>query len=244
MSEPLQGLSGILFINKPAGMTSHDVVDCVRDKLRMKRIGHAGTLDPMATGLLIILVGQATKLSQYLMGLDKTYVATLKLGETTDSQDADGAVITTLPTDSITPEKVLEVAKTFLGDQYQTPPMFSAKKQGGVALYKLARKGVEVDREARFIRIDWLNILETNLPFVKFEVRCSKGTYVRTIAHDIGQKLGCGAHLTELVRTSIDKYPLTDAIDLEAFENADEATVRKAVRPTYTVIPSRILGTK
>ena len=244
MPEPINSLSGILFINKPAGITSHDVVDHVRRKLHMKRIGHAGTLDPMATGLLIILVGQATKLSQYLMGLDKSYTGTMKLGETTDSQDRDGEIVETKPVEGITPEKIEEVAKTFVGDQYQTPPMFSAKKQGGVALYKLARKGVEVEREPRFIRIESLNVQKVELPFVTFDVRCSKGTYIRTIAHDIGQKLGVGAHLTSLVRTSIDKYQLSEAIDLDAFEAADEAGVHRAVKPTYTVIPSRILGTK
>jgi len=245
MAEAINSLSGILFIDKPAGITSHDVVDAVRRKLKMKRIGHAGTLDPMATGLLIILVGQATKLSQYLMGLDKAYAGTLKLGETTDSQDADGEITQTLdiPAD-LDQAKVEEVMNTFLGDQYQTPPMFSAKKQNGVALYKLARQGKEVERQPRFIRINQIRLDRCELPEVDFYVSCSKGTYIRTIAHDIGQKLGCGAHLTKLVRTSIDKYNLDDAVGLEAFKELDDAGVRAAVKPTFQVIPARVLGGK
>jgi tRNA pseudouridine55 synthase len=235
--------SGILFIDKPQGITSHDVVDRVRRTLGMKRIGHAGTLDPMATGLLIILVGPATRTSQFLMGLDKTYIGTLKLGETTDSQDADGQIVSTTPIDpSVTPERIAEVARGFLGDQYQLPPMFSAKKQGGQTLYKLARQGIEVEREPRFIRINSLAVHKVELPYVEFEVACSKGTYIRTIAHDIGQKLGCGAHLTALRRTAIDRHSVADAIGLEAFMQADEATIRKAVRPTYQIVPARVLA--
>jgi len=244
MAEAVNSLSGILFIDKPQGITSHDVVDRVRRKLHMKRIGHAGTLDPMATGLLIILVGQATKLSQYLMGLDKAYEGVMKLGETTDSQDADGEIVSTRPVAGVTEEKIAEVMKTFLGDQYQTPPMYSAKKQGGVALYKLARQGVEVEREPRFIRVSEIKMLGVKLPEVAFFVNCSKGTYIRTIAHDIGEKLGCGAHLTKLSRVSIDRYKLSEAIGLDAFEKLDDAGVRAAVKPTYQVIPARVLGTK
>lgn len=234
--------SGILFIDKPIGITSHDVVDRVRRTLGMRRVGHAGTLDPMATGLLIVLVGQATKVSQFLMGLDKTYVGTLKLGETTDSHDADGQVVSTRPVTGITPEKLTEVMKNFLGDQYQTPPMFSAKKQGGQTLYKLARRGIEVEREPRFIRINRLEVLSVELPSATFEVACSKGTYIRTLAHDIGEKLGCGAHLTALRRTLIDKFSVTDAVKLEDFENLDEVGIRTAVKPTYQIVPARVLG--
>jgi tRNA pseudouridine55 synthase len=236
--------SGILFIDKPQGITSHDVVDRVRRTLGMKRVGHAGTLDPMATGLLIILVGQATKVSQFLMGLDKTYAGTLKLGETTDSHDADGQIVSTRPIAGITAEKLTEVMKTFVGDQYQLPPMFSAKKQHGQTLYKLARQGIEVEREPRFIRISSLTIQSIELPFAAFEVACSKGTYIRTLAHDIGEKLGCGAHLTTLRRTAIDKFQVTDSITLENFEALDEAGIRAAVKPTFQIVPARVLGGK
>jgi len=237
-----ESFSGILFLDKPQGITSHDVVDRVRRTLGLKRVGHAGTLDPMATGMLIILVGQATRTSQFLMGLDKTYVGTLKLGEKTDSHDADGQITQTRPADHVTPEKVTEVMKTFLGDQYQTPPMFSAKKQGGQTLYKLARKGIEVEREPRFIRINDLKVLKIDLPNVEFEVTCSKGTYIRTLAHDVGEKLSCGAHLTALRRTAIDKFAAEMMIPLETFEKMDEAGIRQAVRPTFQIVPARVLG--
>lgn len=239
-----ESFSGILFLDKPQGITSHDVVDCVRRALGLKRVGHAGTLDPMATGMLIILVGQATRTSQFLMGLDKTYVGTLKLGETTDSHDADGQITQTRPAEGITPDKVTEVMKTFLGDQYQTPPMFSAKKQGGQTLYKLARQGIEVEREPRFIRINELKVLNIALPSVEFEVTCSKGTYIRTLAHDVGEKLGCGAHLTALRRTAIDKFGADLMIPLETFEKMDEAGIRQAVKPTFQIVPARVLGNR
>ncbi len=242
MAKLPDSFSGILFLDKPAGITSHDVVDAVRHTLGMKRIGHAGTLDPMATGMLIILVGQATRVSQFLMGLDKTYTGTLKLGETTDSHDADGAIVQTRPTAGITSEKLTETMQGFLGDQYQTPPMYSAKKQGGQTLYKLARKGIEVEREPRFIRINALTVDKIELPFADFTVTCSKGTYIRTLAHDIGEKLGCGAHLTALRRTAIDKFGAELMIRLEDFEKMDEAQIRQAVRPTFQIIPARVLG--
>lgn len=237
-----ESFSGILFLDKPQGITSHDVVDRVRRALGLKRVGHAGTLDPMATGMLIILVGQATKTSQFLMGLDKTYVGTLKLGENTDSHDADGQITQTRPVEGITADKVNEVMMTFIGDQYQTPPMFSAKKQGGQTLYKLARKGIEVEREPRFIRINKLTVQKIHLPYADFEVTCSKGTYIRTLAHDIGEKLGCGAHLTALRRTAIDKFGAELMTPLEVFEKLDEAGIRQAVKPTFQIVPARVLG--
>lgn len=237
-----ESFSGILFLDKPQGITSHDVVDRVRRTLGLRRVGHAGTLDPMATGMLIILVGQATRTSQFLMGLDKTYVGTLKLGETTDSHDADGQVTQTRPVEGITAQKVNEVMLTFIGDQYQVPPMFSAKKQGGETLYKLARKGIEVEREPRFIRISKLTVQKIDLPYAEFEVACSKGTYIRTLAHDIGEKLGCGAHLTALRRTAIDRFGAELMIPLETFEKMDEAGIRQAVRPTFQIVPARVLG--
>lgn len=234
-------LEGILLIDKPQGPTSHDVVDRVRRKLKMKRIGHAGTLDPNATGLLIILVGKATKVSQYLMSLDKEYQGELKLGETTDSYDVEGEITATKDVPELSEDEVKEVLKGFVGDQYQTPPMFSAKKIDGVPLYKLARKGQEVKREPRFIRINELAVVEMNLPLVHFYVSCTKGTYIRTLAHDIGQKIGCGAHLTDLRRTSSDKFDVDDAVMLEDFEQMSMAEIKRHLIPIYQAVPSHVL---
>src|SRR5690606_9105398 len=210
-------LEGILLIDKPTGMTSHDVVDKVRRKLRIKRIGHAGTLDPMATGLLIILVGKATKLSQYLTSLDKAYSGEITLGVTTNTQDADGEVAVTKPVPALAREQVEEAMRAFVGDQYQTPPMFSAVKINGQRLYKLARKGQEVEREPRFIRVSRFDVTSFQPPVVGFSLDCSKGTYVRTLASDLGEKLGCGAHLSSLRRDASDRFHVKDAVGLDAF---------------------------
>ncbi len=233
-------LDGILLIDKPAGCTSHDVVDRVRRKLKMKRIGHAGTLDPLATGLLIILVGKSTKASQYLISLDKEYEATMLLGQTTDSQDADGQIITTQEVPNFSREQIESALNTFLGDQFQLPPMFSAKKINGVPLYKLARKGEEVERQPRFIHISEIELTDFSLPKISFSTTCSKGTYVRTIAHDIGQKLSCGAHLIQLRRTATDKFKVENALSLETLEEMPIADIRKYLIPTHKAIPSLI----
>ena len=235
-------LEGVLLVDKPGGFTSHDVVARLRRKLGMKRIGHAGTLDPMATGLLILLIGKATRISQYLTSLDKEYEGTLTLGTVTNSQDADGEVVTTLPVPADLSRAQVEAAfQTFLGDQYQTPPMFSAIKIGGVPLYKLARKGEEVVREPRFIRISKIEILEFALPRVSFRVRCSKGTYVRTIAHDLGQKLGCGAHLSALRRTASGELRVERALTPEALEKLPPGEIQQRLLPAHAVAPSAAL---
>lgn len=235
-------LEGVLLIDKPPGMTSHDVVDRVRRVLRMKRIGHAGTLDPMATGLLIILVGKATKLSQYLMSLDKEYEGTITLGSTTNTHDAEGEVVSTRPVPPLTEQAARELMATFIGDQYQTPPMFSAKKQDGVPLYKLARKGQEVEREPRFIRISSFELLRFELPHLHIRLRCSKGTYVRTIAHDLGEKAGCGAHLSSLRRTASDRFSVAQAIPLAELERMDSPEIRRHLLSTYEAAPGSILS--
>ncbi len=234
-------LEGVLLIDKPAGMTSHDVVDRVRRTLRMKRIGHAGTLDPMATGLLIILVGKATKLSQYLMSLDKEYEGSIKLGETTDTQDADGDVLATRPVPALTEAQLREAIQAFVGDQYQTPPMFSAKKLAGVPLYKLARKGQEVEREPRFIRISSFELTRFGLPEFEVRLRCSKGTYVRTIAHDLGEKLGCGAHLSALRRTATDRFNVSQAVPLARLETMDHGAIRPLLLGAYEAVPRSVV---
>lgn len=231
-------LDGVLLIDKPSGCTSHDVVDRVRRKLKMKRIGHAGTLDPLATGLLIILIGKATKVSQYLMSLGKEYDATMLLGKTTDSQDSDGQITGVHEVGNFSKEAIEAVMHTFDGDQYQLPPMFSAKKVNGVPLYKLARKGQEIEREPRFIHISKIELTEYRLPEIRFCVVCSKGTYVRTIAHDIGQKLGCGAHLIQLRRTHTDRFSIENAVTLEDFEAMSIPDIRERLIPVYKAVPT------
>jgi tRNA pseudouridine55 synthase len=231
-------LEGVLLVDKPGGFTSHDVVARLRRKLAMKRIGHAGTLDPMATGLLIILVGKATRISQYLTNLDKEYEGTIELGKVTNSQDADGEVLETRPVPPLTEEQVRTVMQSFLGDQYQTPPMFSAIKVGGVPLYKMARRGEEVEREPRFIRVAGYELTRFAPPQLGFRLRCSKGTYVRTLAHDLGQKLGCGAHLCALRRTATDKFRIEAALPLEELEKLPVAELEKRLLPVYEVVPS------
>ena len=215
MLGPPKELDGILLVDKPGDHTSHDVVARLRGKLKMKRIGHAGTLDPMATGLLIMLVGKATRVSQYLTNLDKEYEGTVELGKVTDTQDADGEMRETRPVPPLTEDELKEAIKGFLGDQYQMPPMYSAIKINGVPLYKSARKGEDIVREPRFIRV--MNWEETKfgLPRFDFRLRCTKGTYVRTLAHDLGQKLGCGAHLAALRRTATDKFNVAQALTLD-----------------------------
>jgi len=240
MSQPIEP-EGILILDKPSGPTSHDVVDRVRRKFRMKRVGHAGTLDPMATGVLLMLVGRATKVSQYLMGLDKEYEGVARLGETTDSHDAEGEMVTQRPVPELTEAEVRAVMDGFLGDQYQVPPMFSAKKIGGVPLYKLARKGKVVEREPRFIRVSRFDLLSWESPDLGFRLACSKGTYVRTIAHDLGEKIGCGAHLTALRRTAVERFKIADALSWAEFEEGSASEVARHLIPVYQAVPSSLL---
>ena len=235
---PAKELDGILLVDKPRDHTSHDVIARLRGKLKMKRIGHAGTLDPMATGLLIVLVGKATAVSQYLISLDKEYVGTMKLGETTNSQDADGEIVLTRPVPPLTEEGVRATIKTMLGDQYQMPPMFSAIKVNGVPLYKLARKGEEIVREPRFIRVIEWELTRFAPPELDFRVRCTKGTYVRTLAHDLGEKLGCGAHLTALRRTATDKLTLERALTIDQINALPLPELEKHLLHPRDVVPS------
>ena len=190
---------GFLVVDKPQGKTSHDIVAAVRRGTRIKRIGHAGTLDPMATGVLVLCIGAATRLSEYVMASTKQYTATVQLGIETDSYDADGQVIATHNMDHISRADVEAALAHFQGEVEQIPPMYSAIKQGGKKLYEIAREGKEVDRAARKV---WLQttLVEVPLPEVKIRVVCSAGTYIRSIAHDLGARLGVGAHLTALRR--------------------------------------------
>ncbi|MCX6948331.1 MAG: tRNA pseudouridine(55) synthase TruB [Opitutae bacterium] len=235
---PPKEMEGVLLVDKPKGLTSHDVVYHLRRKLQIKKIGHAGTLDPMATGVLVMLIGKATRISQYLMSVDKVYEGEATLGVVTDSQDAEGEVMSTQPVPELTEARVREVMKGFLGDQYQTPPMHSAIKIGGVPLYKLARKGEEVEREPRFIRIAAFNLLSFATPKITFDLHCTKGTYVRTVASDLGQKLDCGAHLSALRRTGSGKFTIGQCLPLEQIEALSLPEIQKRLIPIYEAAPS------
>jgi tRNA pseudouridine55 synthase len=215
---------GILLVQKPANMTSHDVVVWIRKQFHTKRVGHAGTLDPFATGLLILCLGEATRIVEYLVDLDKEYVAVMKLGESTDTQDCTGRVLErkTLPTFlqdgsafDVIGDRVRGTFARFVGDISQIPPMFSARKVQGKRLYEFARQGETVERPARNVRVSELELLEIIPPYIRFRVVCSKGTYVRTLAHDIGETLGCGAHLSALERTRIGQFSIKEAFSLD-----------------------------
>lgn len=202
---------GLLLVDKPSGMTSHDVVDCVRRHFSFSKVGHGGTLDPMATGLLVLLIGRGTKASAQIMNSDKTYEGTIRLGISTATEDADGAVLETRDPSAVTETAVREQMQKRTGDLMQTPPMVSAIKRDGVPLYKLARKGREVEREARLIHVYAFDLLQFASPSATFRLRCTKGTYVRTLCADIGRELGCGAHLSALRRTQAGEYTVEHA---------------------------------
>jgi tRNA pseudouridine55 synthase len=203
----------------------------------MRKIGHAGTLDPMATGLLIVLVGKATRVSQYIISLDKEYEGTIELGRTTNSQDADGETMETRPVPDFSGAAISSAMHGFLGDQYQTPPMFSAIKIGGVPLYKMARKGEDIEREPRFIRVMSWELTRFASPRIDFRLRCTKGTYVRTLAHDLGTKLGCGAHLCALRRTATDRFNVAQAMTMEEIEALSIPEIEKRLIPVSQVVP-------
>ena len=209
-------LEGIINIDKPSGMTSHDVVSCVRRKFGIRRVGHAGTLDPLATGVLIVFVGKATKLSNQFMGWDKSYSATLLLGRKTDTQDIDGKVILERDYLDVTREKVTAIMKKYEGNINQMPPMYSAVKVNGRKLYEYARKGIEVKRTSRPVTIYNIELRDFALPKCDIDLVCSKGTYVRQLADDIGEDLGCGACITSLRRTSVGSFVINNAIQLES----------------------------
>jgi tRNA pseudouridine55 synthase len=224
-------LDGAILIDKPAGPTSHDVVDAIRRKFGIKKVGHCGTLDPNATGLLVIVLGRGTKLSEKLMGGDKVYEGEIKFGETTNSYDADGEILETKAVPPLTLEQLNEAAAAFIGDQMQTPPMVSAIKIKGVPLYKLARKGIEVEREPRLVHIYNFRFTRYESLAGEFRIACTKGTYVRSIAHELGQKIGCGAHLATLRRIMSGKFDVADAISLADVLRLTMAELEKKVIP-------------
>lgn len=216
MADPKRkSLEGILLVNKPSGMTSHDVVDFARKRLNIRRIGHAGTLDPLAEGLLILLVGKSTKLFSRFVNFDKEYIGILKLGQTTHTGDSQGQTLEEKDCLDVGEEKIRTAFSLFEGEIDQVPPMVSALRIKGKRLYRLAHKGIVVKREPRKIRIYSLQIQEIDHPLVKFYIHCSKGTYVRKVAQDIGEELGCGAHMVMIKRISIGPYKLERAVNLE-----------------------------
>ena len=230
-------LDGAILVDKPSGPTSHDVVDAIRRKFGIKKVGHCGTLDPAATGLLIIVLGRGTRLSEKLMGDDKVYEGTIRFGVSTTSYDADGEVLETKALPPLTLEQLNEMAAQFIGDQMQTPPMVSAIKKGGVPLYKLARKGIEVEREPRLVHIYNFRFTGYSDPNGQFRLACTKGTYVRSIAHELGQKIGCGAHLATLRRSASGKFDVADATALDAVLNMRFSELEKKVVPFLKLAP-------
>ncbi len=214
-------INGVLLVDKGPDMTSHDVVAVARRALNTKKIGHCGTLDPMATGLLILVVGKATKIQDLLMSEDKEYTGTLELGKTTNTQDAEGEVEQEREVPPFSEEEIAAAFAKFQGDFYQTPPMVSAIKKDGVPLYKLARQGKEVVREPRFVHVYGHRIDGIRLPEIDFTVKCSKGFYVRTYAYDIGEALGCGAHLKALRRTRSGKFDLARSVTFDDLKHGD-----------------------
>ena len=207
--------NGVLLVDKPAGPTSHDVVHKIRKTFKIDKVGHGGTLDPNATGLLVILLGKGTKFSDVVMGSDKSYAGTLRLGRVTSTQDCDGETLEERPFGEVAREQLAAEMAKLTGDLYQTPPMVSAVKIKGVPLYKLARKGQEVERKPRFVHVYRYELLGWEPPLATFAVDCTKGTYVRTLVHDAGQALGCGASLDALRRTKSGHFDVQDAMALD-----------------------------
>ena len=221
MSKPRKrgrDIHGVFLLDKPQGMSSNDIMQKVKRIFQANKAGHTGALDPLATGMLPICLGEATKFSQFLLDADKRYLVTAKLGERTDTSDAEGQVVDTREVKVKTPE-ILTALEQFRGDILQVPTMFSALKHNGKPLYEYARQGITVEREARPITIFELNFIEYNAPYLTLEVHCSKGTYIRTLVDDLGEVLGCGAHVTMLRRTSVADYPTEKMLDWHALQS-------------------------
>ena len=220
-------VNGVVVLDKPAGMSSNDAVQRVKRLYSARKVGHTGSLDPLATGVLPLCLGEATKFSQYLLTSDKTYVATLRLGVSTDSGDADGQVLLQRDVGEMPHERIEEALDEFRGEIEQVPSMFSAVKHQGKPLYKLARQGIEIEREARPVTIYHNQIVDFAGDRLTLEVHCSKGTYVRTIAHDLGEQLGCGAHVVALRRTTAGPYREDDLVtfdDMSKMPNSAAST--------------------
>jgi len=224
MSKPRKrgrDIHGVFLLDKPQGMSSNDIMQKVKRIFQANKAGHTGALDPLATGMLPVCLGEATKFSQFLLDADKRYLVTAKLGERTDTSDAEGQVVETREVKVKTPE-ILTALEQFRGDILQVPTMFSALKHNGKPLYEYARQGITVEREARPITIFELNFIEYNAPYLTLEVHCSKGTYIRTLVDDLGEVLGCGAHVTMLRRTAVADYPTEKMLDWHALQSLAE----------------------
>ena len=223
-------MDGVIVIRKEKGFTSHDVVAKLRGILHMKKIGHTGTLDPDAEGVLPVALGKATRLVDMITDKEKTYEAVMRLGVVTDTQDMSGTVLSQTTELSVTEEELCTVVSSFVGDYMQVPPMYSALKVNGKKLYELAREGKTVGRKPRPVHFYEIEILDISFPLVHFRVTCSKGTYIRTLCHDIGEKLGCGAAMESLLRTKVGRFTLDDAITLAQTEEAvQEGTIESKI---------------
>jgi tRNA pseudouridine55 synthase len=230
---------GVLLVDKPSGPTSHDIVASVKRRFKFDKVGHGGTLDPQATGLLILLIERGTKLSSTFLNSDKTYEGTMHLGVTTDTQDAQGAVLREADASGITRRMVEDEMQKLTGDMMQTPPMVSAAKKDGVPLYKLARKGKTVERKPKLIHVYEFSLLDADMPSVKFRLRCTKGTYVRSLCADIGESLGCGAHLEQLRRSSCGDLDIQDAVSMDEVMGMSPEQVLEKIIPMHKFLIQR-----
>ncbi len=236
-------MTGLLLVDKPAGMTSHDVVDRIRKAAHIRRVGHTGTLDPAATGLLILCLGKATRLSEHLIDLDKTYEGIMRLGVVTDSYDLDGEICeqNEVPPD-LTATRIQEACARFTGRIEQVPPMVSAVKVGGQRLYKMARKGEEVERKARTVTVHEFDVLGYDPPDVNIRIRCTRGTYVRSLCHDAGLILGCGATLAALRRTWVGRHSVGGARPVDAFEKPEDVKAALVSMDNALDMPEVVVG--
>lgn len=234
--------SGLILVDKPPEWTSHDVVNFIRRRFAISKVGHCGTLDPIATGLLVIMLGRATKLSGRLLTQDKVYSGILCLGIETQTQDRAGEVTATAAVEGVTEADIRRVAARFTGDLLQVPPMVSALKVDGKRLYKLARSGQDIEREARPIHIYQLDIDAVEIPMVRFTVRCSKGTYVRTLCADIGRDLGCGGHMYDLRRLRSGAFSIDDAVTIDTLKTWDRAAFLAHMTPLASVVVGLMKG--
>jgi tRNA pseudouridine55 synthase len=241
-------LSGILNVDKPSGITSHDVVDAVRRMAGQRKVGHAGTLDPMATGVLLVCLGQATRVAQYLMAGHKRYRATIVLGVETDTYDADGEIVRSGGRTDLAPDEIEAELARFVGRIDQVPPMYSALKREGQPLHKLARQGIVVEREPRSVEVSEIVLLDWTPPSLIVEVACSPGTYIRSLAHDLGRQIGSGGHLAALVRLRSGRFTLEESVSLErleeAFRHGEEAAYLLPADEALLDWPAMIVGAR
>lgn len=241
VQSPKHNIHGVVLLDKPGGMSSNHALQKIKHHLNAKKAGHTGALDPLATGLLPICLGQATKVSEYLLGSDKRYTTVIKLGEITDTLDAEGLVLETRPV-KVQDSEIASALDQFRGEIKQVPPMYSALKRHGQPLYKLARQGVQVERKARSMTVFELTAKRLSEFTLQLDVHCSSGFYIRSLAHDLGQLLGCGAHVLELRRTSIKSIGVAQAITLEQALNANPETLLQSIDVLIENLPQIILN--